>query len=127
MGPGKVAPAALMVSAEAAVVAATAMSAIQSICLFMNRVPPFAGTAVAAPYCYDALEARHATRQRVSDVEVDGAVVGLVRRTCSVVPGIARQVFILADQIDGAVARAAPNGLVEAERDFLNGLVLAVR
>src|SRR5208337_5138315 len=128
MGAGKVAPAALMVSAEAAIVAAAVKNAMQRICLFMN--PPsfsLAGTAFGpSPVAIDALEARHAARQRITDVEVDGAVVGSFGAGADV-PRVTRQVLILTDHIDRAVARIGPNGLIETEGDFLNGLVLAVR
>src|SRR5580698_4078787 len=131
MGSGNVAPAALMVSAEAAIEPALAKNIIQRICFFMNPHPyKLAGAACAAPLYRDrikTLEFWHTARQRVADVEVYGVVVRGRRRIRGDEPRRPRQVLILTNQIDSAVARVGPHGLVEAEGAFLNGAVLAVR
>src|ERR1700735_4942907 len=102
--------------------AALASNAIQRICFFINPPSLFIkmGTVCAAPCLIDALKLRHAARQRVTDVEVDGVVVSCIRVIRSNVPRVPREIFVLADQIDGAEAWIRPNGLVETEGDFLD-------
>src|ERR1700678_4186376 len=126
MGSGNVAPAALMVSAEAAIVPAPASNTVQRIRFFTNRVPFYRGTARAVPIPVAGVSRRvstrharvraplkfwHAARQRVTDVEVDRAVVSLARGTRGNIPRLTRQVLVLTDQVDSAEARIGPHGL----------------
>src|SRR5690349_18403749 len=70
---------------------------------------------------------RRCARQRVTQVEhqhVEMRVVGLSHGN---EPGIAGQPGVLAHEVDGAILRIFPKGLVEAERDLLNRTVVAVR
>ena len=43
------------------------------------------------------------------------------------VPGIAREVRILAHEVDGAILGILPDGLVEAKSGLLDGAILAAR
>src|ERR1017187_3323147 len=73
------------------------------------------------------LRSRGATRKRVPNVEVDGAVAGMVQRAQGDIPGVPSQELVLAHHVDGAVLRILPNGLVDAERILPLDVVIAVR
>src|SRR5665213_605760 len=72
------------------------------------------------------LEVRHAARQSVPDIEVDGVVVRTLRSPSSYEPWTASQPFVLTHHVDGAIAGACPHGLVEAKRKFIDCTVLVV-
>src|SRR5215831_11012798 len=61
---------------------------------------------------------RRTARQRVAEVEVNSVVVRRLRRVQGHEPGIAHQVLVLAHEVERAVLRVFPEGLVEAEADF---------
>src|SRR5947209_8685910 len=80
-----------------------------------------------SPFDNLLLRRRRCARQRVTQVEhqhVEMRVVGLSHRD---EPGIAGQPGVLTHQIDGAILRIFPERLIEAESDFLNRTVVAVR
>src|ERR1035438_775444 len=77
-------------------------------------------------WCPSLLERRRASGQRVTQVQVNCVVVRGLRRAGSHVPGIAHEVLVLAHEVDGAVFRVLPDGLVESKADLIDHAVLAV-
>src|SRR5580704_14594922 len=76
-------------------------------------------------YGCNPLEIRHCTGQGVANIQVYGAVVGLLGSGRSVVPQSALQPLVLPREVDGAIAGVPPNGLIEPERDFIDRADLA--
>src|SRR5581483_3037882 len=73
------------------------------------------------------LKIGHPAWQRVTQVYINRIVVRRFRRVRSQEPRVTIQPLILTHQVHRSVTRIAPDRLVEAERDFLNGFVLAIR
>src|SRR5579871_713720 len=120
MGAGKVAPAALMVSAGIATAAASPTPIAQSVILFMSRSP------LSDFRLESLLQGRSGARQSIAEVEEQHAEAGIFRLSAGDEPRIADQVGVLAHEVEGPPLGILPDGLVEAERDFLNGAVLPV-